>query len=263
MNRAHHIKRTLLKNIKAIKDSKIDSEIILLDYDSKDDLELWTKISLSDFLENEIIKYYKVHSKEFFYPSKAKNIAHRLSSGKIVCNIDADNLFTKDLPLFIQSEYEKNNNIVGKVDSGLNQGLIFMSKENFVKLNGYDESFSYTGYGHEDTDLIARAERMGLEKILISTDMYSYINHSNEERVSNFNGEDNFGEYAQVNKKKEEYNTRNNITTVDQVFGVDDVYRLVMTKDYDNYRRDEFAKIRRERKNEFKEKEVTKNFNRL
>jgi glycosyltransferase involved in cell wall biosynthesis len=89
-NRAHHYKKTILKNIHDnIHDSNV--EFILLDYNSQDDLEEWVRDNLQDYIEMGVVTYYKTFDPLYFQRSHSRNMVFRLAKGDLICNIDADN----------------------------------------------------------------------------------------------------------------------------------------------------------------------------
>ena len=91
MNRLHHLKETLLKNIEDnISYGKL--EFILLDYNSSDGLEEWVKSKLAKYIDNGILKYHRTSEPKSFHRSHSRNVALKLGSGDILCNLDASKL---------------------------------------------------------------------------------------------------------------------------------------------------------------------------
>lgn len=56
-------------------------------------------------------------------------------------------------------------------------------RDDFIKVNGYDEAF--IGWGHEDAELLARFYASGLKKLVIHLGGYVYHLHHNERSVHN------------------------------------------------------------------------------
>ena len=183
MNRTHHLKETLIKNIE---DNYFpdDVEFVLLDYNSSDDLEEWVRGYLTHYIDIGILAYYKICTPTTYMRSHSRNIAFRLSDAKIVCNLDADNFLGKGFAEFIINEFNKEKNIFYTsivVDNIF--GRVCVLKNDFVKIHGYNEAF--TGYGYEDCDLFNRLRKIGLEqKEFYKTEFYRSVDHSDEERVS-------------------------------------------------------------------------------
>lgn len=191
MNRAMHIKKTLRKNI----NDNIDYpnlEFVLLDYNSSDDLQEWVFNNFKDELANGRLVYYQTKEPKYFHMANAKNIAHHLATGDIVCNLDADNYTNKDFAFYINKKIQNNTNIIGRqhnygdlINNYETSGRIFLTKENFLKLGGYDEKF--VGWGCEDDDFMERAYIMEIGKENIPLVFLKAISHSDNIRSENMN----------------------------------------------------------------------------
>lgn len=182
-NRIEHLKQTLISNLEGNNHSYV--EFILLDYNSSDGLENWVKENLIDYINSGILIYYRNVTVPFFHRTHSRNMAIRLSTGNIVCNLDADNylgegnadyilsLFRQNKNIFITSDYSKRD-IVGRV---------YMYREDFFKVNGYNEAFD--GYGFEDVELYYRLQKCGLNQIYLKQPrFFKAICHSNEIRIN-------------------------------------------------------------------------------
>jgi hypothetical protein len=193
MNRAGHIKKTLLKNIR----NNIDYpsvEFVLLDYNSKDDLESWVKDNLKDYIKSGVLKYFQTKEPKYFHMSKAKNMSHRFATGNIVCNLDADNFTGKNFAYFINYVLNKKPKSVGSCrghaysekffdDLGIS-GRIFLFKKYFDLIGGYDESF--VGWAAEDSDFVAKAKKLGLHEYVIPLCYLRTVKHSHKIRLENY-----------------------------------------------------------------------------
>lgn len=191
MDRLPHLKKTLKKNLKNNANYP-NVEFVLLDYNSKDGLQEWVLENFKNELKNGRLAYYQTKEPEYFHMAKAKNIAHQLATGDIVCNLDADNYTGKDFAFFINSSMQSTTEIIGAYQkSQINDpsfykssgGRIFLTKKNFLKLGGYDENF--IGWGYEDDDFKIRANALGLKKAFIHPFFLSYLPHNNQLREKN------------------------------------------------------------------------------
>lgn len=193
MNRLKHLKRTLKRNIKYNKDYP-NLEFVLLDYNSADDLQNWVLKNFKKELADNTLAYYKTTKPQYFHMANAKNIAHNLASGDIVCNLDADNYTGKDFAFYINQLAQDSLDVIGIhrndhrffpshiSDCG---GRVFLSKNNFIKLGGYNEKFK--GWGLEDVEFKKRADILGLKFIDIPRIFLGAITHNNKLRVKNMN----------------------------------------------------------------------------
>jgi predicted glycosyltransferase involved in capsule biosynthesis len=113
----------------------------------------------------------------------AKNIAHKLASGGIVCNLDADNIISESYIQNIISLYNscKKKVIFGSADA--NNRVVIMKKY-FEAIGGYNEELIGGSWFYKD--LCKRAcKLLKLEKIKLRQ-FNECIQHSDEERVQNF-----------------------------------------------------------------------------
>lgn len=205
MNRAEHIKKTLSKNIRDNAEYP-DLEFVLLDYNSSDDLQEWVFKNFKDEIESGRLIYYQTKKPKYFHMANAKNIAHNLASGDIVCNLDADNYLGKDFAFYINIIMQNDVDIIGVhqrsykyIPAHLSDcgGRIFLTKDNFMKLGGYNEDF--IGWGYEDTEFKERAFIMGLKKEEIPRVFLNSVSHDDTMRVKNM--KESFKELIEINSK--------------------------------------------------------------
>ena len=196
MNRSGHIKKTLLKNILNNIDYP-DVEFVLLDYNSKDDLEQWVKSNLNDYIKSGVLKYFQTKEPKYFHVSKAKNMAHRFATGNIVCNLDADNYTGKDFAYLVNYVLNKMPKSIGScMEFNYNEkffdnfgigGRIFLFKKYFDLIGGYNESFE--GWNYEDRDFVNRAKKVGLNNYSIPLHYLRTIKHDDKIRLENYDPE--------------------------------------------------------------------------
>lgn len=179
MNRTMHLKETLPINIELIKNH--NAELVLVNYDSKDDMDEYIKNNYQNYIDSGLINYIKINNKDFFNRFHAKNIAHKYSNGDVLINLDADNFLTEEVIKLIEEKFEDNLNCFLQYYFNLNEGFIAISRENFFKLGGYNEEMK--NWGFEDNDLKHRATTfLNCELIYINKEMVSFIDHSDEIR---------------------------------------------------------------------------------
>src|SRR4051794_24309230 len=91
MNRLGHLRETLPRNLIAAT-GRGPVEFVVLDYNSSDGLAEWTADVLGSHLASGLVRYYRTPRPARFHMSHAKNVAHQLAVGDVVCNLDADNI---------------------------------------------------------------------------------------------------------------------------------------------------------------------------
>jgi hypothetical protein len=190
MNRLFHLKETYLKSISNTK-SYQNREFILLSYNSKDNLDGWVQDNLKNELESGLVAYYKTTEPENFIASHAKNIAHKLASGDILCNLDCDNILVKNYCENIKEIFAKEKIIVAcnpkdKEGNIGTCGMILCRKNDFYSVNGYDENINL-GWGMDDTNFQFRCRmHNNLRLVILDQNYTSCLSHSNEIRTKYF-----------------------------------------------------------------------------
>jgi GT2 family glycosyltransferase len=191
MNRLTHLSETLPANIIRNMDYP-DIEFVVLDYNSKDDMECWIRSNLSHYIESGILKYYRTYEPDHFRLSHSKNMVVKLSGGDICCLIDADNYAGANYATWVGEVFRSGmkrpvittlrKESIPFRDQG---GKLCFYKDHFIAINGFDESL--VGYGIEDVDLVNRLERSGGERVFIENrEFLDFISHSTAERLENY-----------------------------------------------------------------------------
>ncbi len=191
MDRLHHLDITYFKNIKNTLpqiDIKVDVEFVLLNYNSKDNIDGWVSANEKEFKKNIEFKYIKTTKPKFFNMSVVKNILGKNATGSHLCWLDADNYTENGFVDFVYDTFRMNPNCILNVPYSDNTkglgGRIVCSKLDFLKVNGYDESF--VGWGYEEIDFVNRLCKTGCKKISIPNEYLGKLDHGEDERVSNY-----------------------------------------------------------------------------
>ena len=183
MNRAEHLKLTLPQNIKDNLHNNV--EFVLLNYNSSDDLETWCQSEMPEYIESGILKYFKTTDPAYFHRGHSRNMAFRLASGKIICNLDADNFLGKGFTEYVLAVFNEKEKIFirgGGANNVATYGRILFPSETLPKLTGYDEFME--GYGAEDDDFTYRLETAGYSPVYFRQMEFSNVlDHSNTSRV--------------------------------------------------------------------------------
>lgn len=186
---------TLCRNLEAEKDNP-NVEFVILSYGKDPELDRLMHDNYQAEIDKGRIKYVVYPEAEHFKSTHAKNMAHRMATGNIVCNLDADNKIGKNFSTFLVNQFEKNPDIIvapGLVTRALKAklglegitGRIALTRENFMKLGGYGEE--YDGWGGADIGLIMRSKKAGLAQVALSKEQIgNVIEHSDEARIENY-----------------------------------------------------------------------------
>jgi glycosyltransferase involved in cell wall biosynthesis len=191
MNRLHHVKNTLPKNIADNMDYPGGVEFILLDYNSTDGLEQWVREEMQEHLQSGILKFYRTEEPQYFNRSHSRNMSFQLTTGAIICNVDADNYTGKNFAAYINTSFIKDADIF--LVSAFNEdylqykdayGRLCAWRKDFFAVGGYDEAME--SYGHEDTDLYDRLSRYGRKEVNITDTVFLHsISHDDKQRTGN------------------------------------------------------------------------------
>ena len=198
MNRFWHLHKTFLKNIEDNRDYPA-VEFVLINYNSQDELHEWAQDVLPPYIEAGLVNYYHTLEPTLFHASIAKNLAHKVAKGDIVCNLDGDNFTGKDFAFYLNYQmYISGDDTIfhfKKAPYWGTEGRIAMTRENFVALGGYDESLE--NIGHQDHDLINRATASGLkyENIQVENFLHYLSNTRYEKSV---NCKEQFTDYYEI-----------------------------------------------------------------
>jgi len=189
MNRLIHLEKTFIKNILDNKDYP-SVEFILLNYNSTDELDEWASQELTPFIKEKLVHYYKTSDPIYYDPSHSKNMAFRLATGDIICNVDADNFIGENFAFYINEnmgEMTDNMLVTKKELENENDrntyGRICVFRKHFLKVNGFDERMK--GYGFEDIDFINRLRKSKVMEVNITEKQYlQSISHSKALRIN-------------------------------------------------------------------------------
>ena len=156
-NRLWQIKQTLGHNLETMADAH---EIVLVDYGSSDGLSEWVWAHFKPFIESKKLVFFEVKNEVRWNVSRAKNLAHRLSSGSYVFNLDADNFVApKDLAYLEKVRQAQVScwQWSGSMIDG-SYGRIGSPKAVFDDIGGYDETL--LAMGAQDYDLLKRLSQV-------------------------------------------------------------------------------------------------------
>lgn len=188
MNRLSHLTDTLPRNLES--NSKYENvEFILLDYNSNDGLEDYVKRHFGEYLASGKLIFYKTLTPKYFHRSHSRNLAFKLATGNIICNLDADNYTGDEFATFIDAQFSNKKEIYLTATATKTSyhkgalGRLVIEKKHFETLGGYDENMR--DYGFEDSDFNERLELMGLQPIAIPNKYLNAVNHGDKTRIEN------------------------------------------------------------------------------
>lgn len=228
MNRTEHLKQTLLKNLED--NSNYDNfEYLILNYNSKDDLEEWILDNFTEYINKGRLVYYREKTSRYYSFAHADNIAARLCTGDIICNVMADTFTGEGFSSYVNKTLtDRPASFIRCTEPGGAAGRICMRREHFLELGGYDEALE--GWGGQDANLVFRAIAYGIELIPMEKKYYSFMRNPEELKL----------QYLKVKKN----NLLNNLRTTTEKIAKRDIIAnrdsgFGIAKVYQNFREDE------------------------
>jgi glycosyltransferase involved in cell wall biosynthesis len=179
-NRRPHIEQTLAT---WLVQSSTNYEIIIVDYESDDDISSFLKESTSQV--SIPVLHIRCSNKPIFELAHARNVGANYASGKYLFFVDIDTSLPEQAVQFIL-ENMREDNYLAAVDSQtrkeiVNGGLIAVPSILHTGICGFNEDLK--GWGFEDIDYKRRLEKAGLKYSNIPHTMYTCIDHPDDERV--------------------------------------------------------------------------------
>jgi hypothetical protein len=191
------------------------TEIIIVDWDSQESLAPLTKI-------DSRIKVITVQNQTYFNQPQPLNLAASIATGDYILKVDCDYIFSPYYNFFENYKIDENTFVSGKhntknyeffngdqyvVDKDnmsllelveyVNSyspifkhliGLLFVSRQNFMKIGGYNEKLGKY-YAYEDDEIFHRLRVFGLNEKKLNFDYnILHIPHSDKKRIENFEG---------------------------------------------------------------------------
>ena len=190
--RVSHLRQTLPQNL--IDNSFYpNSAFVVLNYNSPDGLDSYIKDNYAPEIEYGKLITYRFTEPTPFRMAHAKNLAHRLGIAEgadVLVNLDADNYTGPNFASYIANKLGNNPNSFlwakmkkGELPRGIS-GRIVVPKHEFLKVGGYDETFS--SWGPDDKDFNQRLQRLGIKGLEIDDIYLKAVNHNDKMRFSEY-----------------------------------------------------------------------------
>jgi len=213
MGRTHDLKKTMPHLIKAANASP-PVEIMILDYNSPDDLENYIKSlkNSSPLKKPNFLSSKKFTDRNHYHIAHAWNLAALSSQGEYCVILGADALPAENFIKTIRKLISKHRYVW--MHASKLTGIIVIQKKEFINAGGYDERFEL--YGGEDKDLAWRLQRRQAKFGKIPPNLLAVIRTSNSDKVKNYRFKMHKTQMILNNKKIRDENLKNKVLVANQ-----------------------------------------------
>lgn len=213
--RTYDLKKTMLYLIEAANASP-PVEILILDYNSPDDLEEYMGVvgSVAGVLleGGSRVSYVKYSGRDHYHMAHARNLSVKASAGEYIVTLSADIFPSVDFVSVVREMLAEGDYVW--MHGKRYTGAVVCERGEFVAAGGYDERFEF--YGPEDTDLNARLTRRGGKMGRLPAGLLSVVKTPNEEKIRNYRLQLSKREMHQRMKAIYEENERNQIVVANE-----------------------------------------------
>ncbi|MFD4395585.1 glycosyltransferase [Kitasatospora sp. NPDC058397] len=218
-NRLWQLRETLPDNLRRVAEDG-NSEIVLVNYHSDDELDTWVR-QFQPHIDNGTLRYLHQRTEPHFHASKAKNLAHLAATGTHLVNLDADNHIGDTIPTW-RTHWTADPDLLiwgfspnpdGRPDGGNGSyGRIGLPRAHFDALGGYDERL--LPMGCQDLDLMDRAKARGMRVVRAPQQAPFAIRNTDADKVRHTGSPLSWHDMWQQNLRRTEENLRSGRLTV-------------------------------------------------
>ena len=193
--RLTHLRQTvpsLLSDLFDATPEQMGCEVIVVDYDCPERTDRWIAENFKE------IKVAKVSGEEFFNLSRARNIGAQKASGRWLCFLDADNRVNAGFRRWLSNNIKESFFYLQEkespsLDLPKASGILICTKENFLKVGGYDEAFA--SWGGEDLDIQDRLIRVGIIPRRFPHEFIHVLDHDDSLRTAFYKEKEKYKSY--------------------------------------------------------------------
>lgn len=159
-------------------------EIVVLDYNSPDDLADYISQAMSvELVGGSMLTYRKYTGRDYYHMAHARNLSVLASSGDWIVASCADLVPAESFFQVVRDTLREDDYLwIRHPDRFV--GVFLCRREEFIAAGGYDERFEF--YGKEDKDIIARMERRAGNYTTLSSSLWTNIPTPREEKLKNY-----------------------------------------------------------------------------
>jgi glycosyltransferase involved in cell wall biosynthesis len=168
--RLDHLKQSLPRMV-----AQPGTETIVVDYDCPEGAGDWVAQHYPQ------VRVVRVKGVEGFNASHARNIGARAAVTPWLGFFDADILLAERFSVSVMPALRNGNFYRASPVTLQTWGSIICHRDDFFRVNGYDEA--YSGWGGEDDDLLAMLALQGITGYGYSAELLNEVSHDDEQRT--------------------------------------------------------------------------------
>lgn len=150
-------------------------EIVVLDYNSPDDLQEYIKSFPS-------VRCPKYTGRNYYHMAHARNLSVLAAKGKYIVEMNVDSLLAISFISVVRGCIARNHPAYITIHG--NEGIKVLQKSDFIAAGGYDERFEF--YSPEDKDLNDRLIRRGFTSVVLPLHFAPIIRTPDKEKIKNY-----------------------------------------------------------------------------
>lgn len=214
MNRTYDLKKTLPLVIQAANQSP-PVEIVVLNYNSQDDLDDYMDYMLDDWHDGDChsLTYKKYTGRDHYHMAHARNLSVLASKGEFVIISSADVILSDGYFDIVRKTLEEDNYAWLRHHDRF-VGVLGCMRGEFISSGGFDERFEF--YGKEDRDIILRLVRRGGKFKQLPHGLLGLIPTPKTEKFKNYRLKLSRSEISKRSKAIYEDNIKNEVLVVNE-----------------------------------------------
>lgn len=190
MNRTKALRKAL-PVIWATAQASPPTEIVVLNYDSKDDLDAYLEeVKTWPLAPGNSFTVAKVSNKPYYHETHTRNCVFNASHGDYVVHLSAEALPRVEFVSYIRERIEKDG-LIWMCENNHNKErwgelvgrFVVCQRQEYIDSGGYDERFEY--YAPDDKDICLRLHRRGKKFDTFPADLLEEIPTSRKEKIRN------------------------------------------------------------------------------
>lgn len=189
-------------------------EIVVVDYNSQDDLRGYIKTVMNGFFEQGVsLTYRRYTGRDYYHMAHARNLTIRAASGDYIVISSTDIAFKDNYFDVIRQTIDETKAVWLRPEKY--SGVIVCKRDELIAVGGYDERFEF--YGPEDRDMEMRLRRHSGAPAVYPYDLIEIVRTSADEKAKNYRIKaDSYHDLSAMMRPIYEENEKNGVIVVNK-----------------------------------------------